>query len=309
MKNLKTIVMLLMVLAVGLNAEAKKVKLQYQLEQGKTFTYEVKSNQDITQEMMGQTMGQTIESVQTFEFAVKEVLGNGDYVMEYRMKHYRMEAKTDMGDMSFDTETANTEGAMGELMNKLLMTPIEFVMKGSGEIVEFKNNEEIAALVDSLADPTNPEFQMLAPIMSHFGSDDASKQSISTMLLVYPGGKIKSGKTWESTSTMNQMVNFVSTNVTQLSEIKGNTAILTQDNKISVGEGGTTMEQQGMEMEFELAGGKQGSFEVDMTTGLIQKASGITTITGIISIDSSQLPAPMSIPMTIKTNDEITLIN
>jgi hypothetical protein len=65
------------------------------------------------------------------------------------------------------------------------------------------------------------------------------------------------------------------------------------------------MEMQGMNLTYELAGAKEGTMNLDPATGLIKNVDATTSISGNISIDSPQLPSPMSIPMTIRSVEKV----
>ncbi|MBT4401865.1 MAG: hypothetical protein HOD37_20470, partial [Bacteroidetes bacterium] len=147
--------------------------------------------------------------------------------------------------------------------------------------------------------------QVYASLGSQFGTEEAIKQNLGSQFFAFPKSKVKVGKAWESVKETKQMISMKNTIQQTITEVTADAITLTQQVKIDMGEGDETMEVQGMEMQYELSGGKDAVYELDRATGLTITGEGHTTISGIISIESPQLPTPMSIPMTIKSTDKI----
>jgi hypothetical protein len=61
-----------------------------------------------------------------------------------------------------------------------------------------------------------------------------------------------------------------------------------------------------MTINYELMGASDGTIMLESATGLIRTSESVSTISGTISVDSPQLPSPMSIPMTIKSTEKVT---
>lgn len=305
MKTIKAALVLFFAMTFSLAMQAKKVELRYTLEKGFEISFELTSTQEIAQEVMGQSQSTQTSQVMVMKFKVLDITSDGNFLLTRTIAKVKIVVSSPNGDMEFDTDNIGDDNPLAGSLSWLTETPLEFVMTPYGEILEVKDADKIAEEFTEKISGGGPESQMIAALASQFTSEDGLKQSISMLLLKYPIKKVKVGKPWETVTEMKQMISFVNTSTTMVNEINGDLASLTQDVKIEQGEGDNLMEMQGMEMEYELSGGKQGAYEVDLKTGLIVKGEAITTITGIISIDSPQLPAPMSIPMTIKTTETI----
>lgn len=307
MKTIKTTLIVFFAMSLSMALQAKKVELRYHLEKGAEINFEFITTQEISQEVMGQPQGTNSVLTQKISFKVLDILSDGNYLMQRNTTGMKIKMASPIGDMEYDSDTEMEESAFSGF-SWLLKTPVEFIMTPKGMIVEVKDAEKLAETFAEKMGNGGMESQMAAGLVSQFSNAEAIKQNVGTMLLNFPDKKMKKGQNWEFSSTMDQMVNFKSTAITTLSEVNAETAVLVQEVKIEVGENGGKMEMEGMEMEYDLTGGKQGSYDLDLKTGCISKGEGITTISGVISIDSPQLPAPMSIPMSIKTTETITRI-
>ncbi len=306
MKTIKTSLLVLFALTLTLTTQAKKVELKYTLEKGAEISFKMVTDQDISQEVMGQSQATTTSQTQVMVFTVLDVTAEGNYLMKRKIAGLKVLVSSPMGDMEYNSDEPSADGPFKETLGWLTETPLEFVMSSSGEILEIMDAEKLAEEFTAKFSGGGVESQMVMGLAGQFSSEEGIIQSLGSMLLKYPEGKIKIGTPWEVESKMQQVINFKNTTSIQVKEASEDEAILALDGKIELGEGDNTMEMQGMEMEYDLAGGSQGSFEVDLKTGLVIKAERITTISGVISVDSPQLPAPMSIPMTIKTTDTIS---
>jgi len=308
MKTIKTALVVLLAMTFSITAQAKKVELRYSLEKGAEVSLILTNAQEIVQEVMGQSQATQTGQVMEMKFKVLGITQDGNFQMARVITKVKITVSSPMGDVEFDTDNIEDHNPLAGSLGWLKETPVEFVMSPFGEILEIKDADNIAEEFAEKFSGGGAESQMVMALASQFTSEDGLKQSLSMMLLKYPTTKVKVGKPWETTSEMKQMISFKNTTSNVVNEVNADVASLSQEVKIEQGEGDNTMEMQGMEMEYELSGGKQGVFEIDLKTGLIIKGESITTISGIISIDSPQLPAPMSIPMTIKTTETISRV-
>ncbi len=304
MKNLKVVLIVFIAGALSMSLQAKKVSLKYTLEKGSEMSYLVTQNQEIGQEMMGQMQEMTSDISNWVTLTVKDITPEGNYLMVKSLTRFKVVSGSPMGDMEFDSDNTNGEASVAKTVNLLIDNPVEFTMNAYGEVLNIVNADVFLKSFEGMIEGASPEMQMLAGIAASYSTEEGISQSIESLLFSYPTEKVKTGKAWETKSSRMQMVNFVSTVNTMVNELKGTTAVLTQEAKIEIGDGDNVMEMQGMQMEYQLTGDKKGSFEVDTKTGLIIKGEGVTSISGVVSIDSPQLPAPMSIPMTITTTEK-----
>lgn len=301
MKTIKTTLIVLFAMSFTMAMQAKKVELKYDLKKGLEIIFELSTKQDIVQDIVGTLEEIGTSQILTVKFDVLGITEDGNYRLSKKISRLQGKISSSTGDMEYDSKTIDSQGAIGETLDWLKSTSVEFVLSPTGEIIEITDAETISKAFTEKFSGSGIESQIAMGLASQFGSEDEIKQSIRGLLLSYPETKVKIGKAWESSSQMKLMLIFKSVESTMVNEINGDVASLTQDVKITVGEGGGSMEMEGMEMEYDLTGNKKAAYEVDLKTGLIISGEAVTTISGVVSVDSPQLPAPMSIPMSIKT--------
>ncbi len=305
MRTIKATFLLLLAMTLSMAVQAKKVKLCYSLEKGSEVSFELRSTQEIAQEVMGQSRSNGTSQVMVVKFKVLDLTPKGNYLISRSITKAKIIVNSPMGDLEFNTDKIEDNNPLAKPLNWLIDTALEFVMSSSGEILEIKNVEKIINEFENVFSVEGPESQMTMALAPLYNSENGIKQSLRSYLIKYPAKKVKIGDPWESVSETHFMVGFKNTANTMVSKAESGLATLTQGVGIEQLEGGDKMEMQGMEMEYELSGDKQGVFEVDLKTGLTVKGDANITIKGNLSIDSPQLPAPMSIPMTIKRTEAI----
>lgn len=308
MKQLKLAMVIFLALAASSTLEAKKVNLKYNLEKGVEYTFESNMNQEISQEVMDQVQEITSNALVLAKIKVLDIDPEGNFRMERSFLRIKMTSGSAMGDMEIDSETIGVDNPFGEFVSLILDNPVTFLMSTTGEILEVSSSENVSEKLTELMASVGAEAQLFGSMAAQFSSEEGIKQGLNAFFLAFPEKKVKVGKPWKTESSINQMVNFVSTINTTVTTLDGDRALLDQVVQIEVGEGDTVTEVEGMAIEYDLTGGKNGTLDLNITSGILNKAESVTTITGMISIDSPQLPAPMSIPMTIKSTESVVRI-
>jgi len=149
---------------------------------------------------------------------------------------------------------------------------------------------------------------MISAMTAQTASEEGIKKQISGLFFKYPEGKIKVGKTWSEESSDNvQMISFKNKIDNLLVSADKKNATIKQSVNIEQMEM-EGMEMEGMTMNYELSGRKEGGLNVDISNGMITSIDAVTDISGVISIESPQLPTPMSIPMSIKTTESLKMM-
>jgi hypothetical protein len=305
MKTKRIVYVLLLAIVTSLSVEAKKVQLKYVLEEGMEFTFEVVTSQDIAQEIMGQAQNSGTEISQVVAYKVLMVNPDGNYRISMKINRLKMKTVSPMGDIEFNSDDMSEDDDAFKMIGWLWDEEIIFIMTPNGEVVEVENVESFVEKSQDLVAEAGSGSQVYASLGSQFGTEEAIKQNLGSQFFAFPKSKVKVGKAWESVKETKQMISMKNTIQQTITEVTADAITLTQQVKIDMGEGDETMEVQGMEMQYELSGGKDAVYELDRATGLTITGEGHTTISGIISIESPQLPTPMSIPMTIKSTDKI----
>ncbi len=306
MKLLRLLLMLVMIIATSASVQAKKVLLKYKLEPGMEITLLHSLNQEVVQEVMGQS--QVIEFINTtrYLFKILEKTNEGYYLIELQADGMKMKMENDFMNIDYDSDRDEEPPADLKSMAAGLHIPVKFLLNTKGEIVEVTEAEQyLSVMAKALEGVEGPMKQMMAGVATQSTSIEGLKNLFGRLFFNYPEGKVKIGDSWIHESESMQMVKFKNIIENTLVEANKKEATIKQTVRIEQLEMGDGMEMQGMSMKFELSGTKDAGYQLDVETGLIIKLDAVTNISGIISIESPQLPSPMSIPMTIKMTESL----
>jgi hypothetical protein len=307
MKTTRILLIMALILSVAAQAEAKKVKLLYQLKAGDQFKYELTINQDIAQEVMGQSQATTVNTSNTYSFNVVEVTAAGDYLINVSLVATSMATTSPMGEMKYNSVTDTVVPDYAKNTAVLLNQVYSFKMDKLGVISDVKAPEGIVEKVNKIIEEmSGGQGQMVAGAAGMAASAEGFRNTLEGQFMVFPDGGAATNDPWEVKSKINQIIMFDTKTKFELvksskeeNEIKI-TSQITQDPTTP------PMEMQGMTINYELIGSRDGKMLIDAVTGLLNSTEAVTTISGTISIDSPQMPSPMSIPMTIRMVEKTT---
>ena len=298
--------MMSLVLSVASQADAKKVKLQYQLKTGDRFTYELNLLQETSQEVMGQSQTSTLNSSHTYEFKVIEVTPTGDCVLNVDLASISMSAASAAGDMKYNsvTDTVVPDFAKGTAV--ALHELYTFTLSPLGKITDLKIPDGIVEKVNKVMEKLGgAQMQIASASAGAAVSAEGFRKTLDGLIISFPDGGAETKKPWEVESKTSQMVSFKVLAKYELMNSSKESNEIKLTAQISQDPNSPPMEMQGMNLTFELLGAKDGTLLLDPATGLLNSSQSVTSISGTIAVDSPQLPSPMSIPMTIRSTEKI----
>ena len=309
MKTTRILLVMVLILSAALQAEAKNVKLKYKLKAGDQFKYEISMSQEIGQEVMGQAQNSIVNTAATYGFKVTEVNPAGDFLMNVAMVAFSMSSTSQMGDMKYNSATDTVVPDFAKSMSVSLNEYYSFTLSPLGKITEVKAPEGIVEKVNKAIESLgNAQMQMGSALVGKAASADGFLKKLEGLIMPFPEGGAESKMPWEQQSKINQMISFIVKAKYELINSSKESNEIKVMAQISQDPDSPPMEMEGMNINYELLGAKEGTLFLDPVTGLIISAETIISISGTISIDSPQFPSPMSIPMTVRSTEKIVKI-
>jgi hypothetical protein len=306
MKTTRTLFLLALILFTALQAEAKKVKLQYHFNAGDKFQYEMSVSQETMQEVMGQSQATSVKNSNVYEFKVVDVTPAGDFVMNVSLVALSLSSTTPMGDTKYNSATDTVVPDFAKGMVVTLNEVYSFTLSPLGKITGLKAPDGIVEKVNKMmGNVDDPQMQVAAASASAAASAEGFQRTLEGIILPFPENGVQAKEPWESETKTNQIVSFIVKTKYELMKSTKESHEIKVSAQISMDPGAPPMEMQGANLTFELLGAKDGTILLDPSTGLITSSDMVTAISGTISVDSPQMPSPMSIPMTIRSNEKI----
>ena len=309
MKELRILFVLGLILVSSSAIQAKKYQLTYKLKVDTEFTLLHTMEQEIIQEVMGQSQVINNTLSTRYLFKVLEVGADGNYLIEEQVDGMKMKVENDFLNLEYDSDKDSEPPAEIKSMANIFHVPIKFVLSPKGEILEVRDAEEYLSLMnETTGGDGNPMTQMVTGLVSQMKDLNGIKSSLGGIFFNYPEGKIKVGASWGGETKSQQMVKFKNVTENTLVEADKEEVVIKQTAKIEQMDSSDGMEMEGMTINFELSGRREAGHQLALASGLLNKVDALTEISGIVSIESPQLPTPMSIPMTINMKETIEQI-
>ncbi len=306
MKTNRLLFALALLLTIGTQAEAKKVKLQYQLKAGDEFKYEISMKQETAQEVMGQSQSTTTDMATTYHFKVTGVTATGDMSLQAAMVGYAISSSSPNGDMKFDSAKDTVVPEFARLSSAPMNQYYSFTLSPLGKISDIKAPEGLVEKINKIVAEMSDGVMGMGGMAGDAAGPEGFKKTLEGLLITFPEGGAEIKKPWETESKINQLVSMKVLAKFELVKASKESNEIKLTGTISQDADAPPMEIQGMNMTFQLLGAKDGKMMLDPVTGLVQSVDAVTSISGNISIDSPQLPSPMSIPMTVRMTEKMT---
>jgi len=305
MKKLNFVWLCVAVLFLSSNAMAQK-SLRYNLKVGEKYGLKQLTTQAIEQNISG--MAQNITNTIGGDVTVTIKDKSGDvYTSEVVFESMLFKMESAMMNMTYDSkdESADQNNPLNKTFSLIVGHPFQMKFDHRGNILEVTGFEEVVnKLIAAFGD--NPQQgEMMKQALSGQFSNESMKHSMSSMLIVYPDEKIKVGTQWTSNTKLVQPVAINNTFNYNIDAVSKDVVSLSGTGTLATVEG-QSKEQGGMTQHFDLKGDMELTANINAQTGWPSEVKLTQNMDGQVAIESAQLPAPMEVPMKIKTESTFT---
>jgi hypothetical protein len=234
----------------------------------------------LTTAMTMDVMGQSIENQTTVTSTaeVKEVNSNGS-LFTNTIKRMLVKGSAMGQEINFDSDKKeDMSGQMGQVLSGKIGTPQEVLVNNNGKVIELKDT------VKKAPGGMNDMMSM---------SGDLVKGQAYPLLIQLPTKSVKPGDTWTDSIGSAATVKSVTTYT-----LKGITPEGVQVSFTGTVAKSGTIEQNGMEIQMDIAGTVKGEATYETNTGLLVKNSSVTDITGTMTVMGQNAPIAMNMKAT-----------
>lgn len=254
-----------------------KVDLHLNLQAGEQYLYSVGINQQIVQEVMGQSI--TIDQRMNTDYAYK-ILSNDGNLIKIEVAYKRIQMDFDLPQNKFEY---NSEiPGMGNLaaLDGLIDKPFVIFMTPQGSAKKVEGYTEV---IDGLE---------LTDEIKGMLSDSSLLQSLD--MNIYAGRPVGMGESWNTSKTMNISPIVLTSDLTYT--LEGSSEDLAWINV----DGEVSAVSKEAEYDLELSGKQEGTIETDIKTGMV--SSGRIDM----DIEAKLIAQGFEIPMTMKMEISIS---
>ena len=286
MKN----VLLLALVAFGLNSAAQKAAVKVSFQKGQKLEMVGQTNAVVTQEIMGNAMEMKINSTITRSFDVEDVAAN-NAIIEHKVKRVQFNFEGMGQSQNFDSEKEeDMNGEMGKSVEKTIKNKYKMTVDQAGNVVSVKQD-------DDNPNPTgnNESADMMSQMMSQFAEGlEVPKAGDKTAFNVLPAGGVTKGQSWTDSLTTGEK-GFVKYTV---SDINNSEVIIDYSAEGTLTK---TQDAMGTIATVNMKSKTSGKITVDRKTGLLKQKTILGEGKGAVEV------AGQSIPMTTKVSGTIAV--
>ena len=290
-------------LSVAFTCQAKKTELSLHLQQGKAYKQLTNSNVTIDQEVQGQQMKIAMEIKGSMTYKVTAVTATG-YNMDVQYDSLSMSMQMPQGTMNFSSEKNDASDIFSSILKSMKNRPFQVTMTKQGKITEVKNLDK---LFDSMFGdfpqlPEQQKAQMKAQLVRSYG-EEAFKGNVEMTLAIYPGKPVAPGDTWVIENKQKSGMPVEITTTYTYKADNANDYLITGESKIKTANPDQFVENNGMQMKYNMDGTMTSEIKVDKTTGWVREAKLKQEMQGTTTIKANaQMPNDMEIPMTMQND-------
>ena len=283
----------------------KELQLRYQFKKGETFEWAQTSA--ITQHIVVAGQDQNVETGVKATMLMKTMevkAGTAKFEIEY--SSIVMKMKTQMGDMSMDSE-GDTSKVFNKIMAALKGKKFNFTLTKNGVVESVDNIENLWSGLSKLSqDPVVA--QMTGQIEKSFGKA-SFKRSIESGFVYYPEQKLQTGSTWKRTSDIGMELPLQITNNWTLESVTEPTAVIVSDGEILTTDSTKVIQMYGQfKATSNLKGRQVTKSTISTSNGWPQTCKSYSEIKGkMMLLAGGQIPEDMPMQMEMTTETESTI--
>jgi len=282
-----------------------------------TFIFQPKLGTEHTQTqtstmIMGiDAAGQVMEiNMEVSSRLIFKVVSITDSLIDLETRYDSMAVKVEMPNFSQRHSTGQSDP--GNLMNSMLEAlkdkPFNIILTKSGKIHAIKNLEAIMAAVDKLAEQADPQQGQMfkQQIQGQFG-EEAIKEGMFALSVIFPEKPINKGESWQTTSTrttgnlpIKEMSTHTLTDVTDTQYVIATVSDVQQNPDAQ----GASM-GQGPAPKMNIKGTDSRITTLDKATGWLVSSKGETSLDAGLD-ESDPNAGGMGFKMTVKASNVLT---
>ncbi|MDY0085330.1 MAG: DUF6263 family protein [Bacteroidales bacterium] len=251
---------------------AGSVRFTYKLEKGRKSQIEIKTNQNISMTMTGQSVN--IKQDVTINQSVEVTDVGSDGQIDFSVVYDRIRFKQNAMGMEVEWDSDNTAASEGNMMAQQIANQLSKVIK-----------QTVKSSIDPFGNPIkNNSSEVL-------GESNVSGFEMG-MLVVFPDHEVAVGDTWEVVTQPDPSSDFTITAVYKLDEYKSKTSQISFEGTVA----GTEMNGT----PAKLSGTISGKATIDSKTGWLLSSTSMQTL------EMEMEQQGQKVPMTMTSYTELT---
>lgn len=296
LKQWITNVLYVLVIALFVSCSGnKEVELKLNLEKGNKYYYKFVNQQDITQEMMGDTVEFKQSITWGYELEVLDVV-DGIMTIKTTYDHIKMSNDNQVFNLSYDSkEPLDSTNMFAFVMSNFINKSFTMDVTPEGVVSNVQGFDEIFY---SIITELGEDGEMIIQNLRSQFSEESVSENLELGFKIFPENKVKTGDAWYILNIVNGPFSMDIDNTYTLKSVKNGIAkieissTIKQDDEIS----GIAM-LPGAEISID--GIQKGELSVDISTGLVIQSSISQSIKQLIKAQGMEIPVNLESKLEI----------
>jgi hypothetical protein len=287
---------MLSILMFTLSAQAKKVSLRLNLQQGTIYEMVMTSDNFIDQEMMGQKMkiNQNMEMV--FSYKVLDILPDANFRIEYSMVRMKMKMNINGQEVNLDSESTDVSDPMNEVLKGLNSLKLKIELNSKGHVERVEGLEQYSEKLAS-----NPQ---MAQTMQMFTNEANFISFYGQTFNYFPENGIEKNDKWSSAYKIPSLMNMEAIMNFEVSAIEKEEIALNVTSDVNM-EG--PVEQMGFKIDMKSTGTQTGTMKIDPADGWLRQSDLTQKFDVTMKMKNPQSGEDLIIPMVLNSITKITV--
>jgi hypothetical protein len=268
----------------------KKLRLRYDLYEGKSFSYKSSTEQEIEQRIMDQIIEMRQAFSYVYDFLVLEKIKKKEYRIQvtYRSLYFKQSSLDQH--LEYDSENPKEElPAPLKIFDALKGKSFEMLMNTRGEILALSGIDSLLEKVFLSLDMFGKDDKKLImeAIQRQF-NEKSMKENMEKLFILYPDKKIKEGHSWTNITTNTILIPMHITTKYTWNETENAALKLSYDALCEASEEGDSLVIGYLIMHYDLQGKEEGNIQIDKNSGMILEAHNKHFFKGTILVNTDK---------------------
>jgi hypothetical protein len=299
------ILLLLALLSSCAPAPAEKVLLRYRLQEGQSYALRMKTEQKITQSLLGQeiAINQTLGLDMRYDIQDVDPQGNMTAQVTIEALRYRMESP--MGNIEYDSQKPASADPTAQAFGALVGANFTMKFSPTGQVLEVSGVEEMMESVLDRLDLAGMSQDQFRQSFGQWFDEKGLVQATGLNTALYPDYPIAVGETWsKETSGPGMMaVGLNMQNTWTLRSCQGGVCTIGVSTTVQTLPGAAPLEMMGIQVSYDFSGNQTGTMEVDQASGWVIHAELQQKLDGKVAVKGGGqgIPSGMNWPIAIES--------
>lgn len=286
---------------------AQSIDLSLKLEKEKNYKFNIHTNTNISQNVMGQDIDVAFSVANEAIFEVEDI-DNDEFMLKGHLEDMDLSMNTPQGEKKFSSRSDDEHDQISSALKAIKGKSFGVIMNKSGAIIEVNKIDSLwLSIIDNFNNISGEQQMEVKEQIKESLDGEAIKNDLELFTVIYPTEPVKKGDKWNIvTSLKGDIAGIVSTEyelidyTNEYAMIEGNATI----------EPDLTKQPQStlMDMEYDISGKITSKLKVDRKTGWIVNAVLKREMDGNVHI--KQTPGMENgMKISIKVEQDILITN